>query len=74
MIRNLLCDIIITIITSEKKKKYDKLIKIKEEDFDIKNKLQANLNILPTHILRFDDPEEFKIIMNEIYFHLSYFL
>jgi len=71
MIRNLLCDVIITVITSEKKKKFDKLIKIKGEDFNIKNKLQANLNILPTHILRFDDPEEFKIIMNEFYFHLK---
>jgi len=47
------------------------LIKIKDEDFNIKYKLQANLNILPTHILRFDDPEEFKIIMNEFYFHLK---
>jgi hypothetical protein len=71
MIRNLLADIIVTIITSEKKLKFDKLIKIKEEDFNIKNKLQANLNILPSHILRFDDPEEFKIIMNEIFFHLK---
>ena len=71
MIRNLLADIIVTIITSEKKLKCDKLIKIKEEDFNIKNKLQANSNILPSHILRFDDPEEFKIIMNEIYFHLK---
>ena len=71
MIRNLLADIIVTIITSEKKLKFDKLIKIKEEDFNIKNKLQANLNILPSHILRFDDPEEFKIIINEIFFHLK---
>jgi len=71
MIRNLFTDIIVTIITSEKKLKFDKLIKIKENDFNIKDKLQANLNILPSHILRFDDPEEFKIIMNEIYFHLK---
>ena len=71
MVRNLFADVILTIITSEKKQKFDKLIKIKEEDFDIKNKLQANTNILPTDILRFDDPEEFKIIMNEIFFHLK---
>jgi len=70
MVRNLFADVILTIITSEKKQKFDKLIKIKE-DYDIKNKLQANTNILPTHILRFDDPEEFKIIMNEIFFHLK---
>ena len=31
MIRNLLCDLITTIITSEKKKRYDKLFKIKDE-------------------------------------------
>ena len=71
MIRNLFADIIVTIITSEKKQKFDKLIKIKPEDFNIKNKLQANTNILPSHILRFDDPEEFKIIMNEIFYHLK---
>ena len=71
MVRNLFADIIVTIITSEKKQKFDKLIKIKPEDFDIKNKLQANTNILPSHILRFDDPEEFKIIMNEIFYHLK---
>ena len=47
MIRNLFADIIVTIITSEKKQKFDKLIKIKPEDFNIKNKLQANTNILP---------------------------
>ena len=71
MVRNIFTDIIVTIITSEKKQKYDKLIKLKPEDFNIKNKLQANTNILPSHILRFDDPEEFKIIMNEIYYHLK---
>ena len=71
MIRNLLCDIITTIITSEKKKRYDKSFKIKEEDFNIQNKLQANIHILPSNILRFDDPEELKIIINEFYFHLK---
>ena len=71
MIRNLLCDLITTIITSEKKKRYDKSFKIKEEDFNIQNKLQANIHILPSNILRFDDPEELKIIINEFYFHLK---
>lgn len=71
MIRNLVCDLISTIITSEKKKKYDKLFKIKEGDFNIKSSLQANIHILPSNILRFDDPEELKIIINEFYFHLK---
>jgi len=71
MIRNLVCDLISTIITSEKKKKYDKLFKIKEGDFNIKSSLQANIHILPSSILRFDDPEELKIIINEFYFHLK---
>tara|TARA_B100001059_G_scaffold234776_1_gene278200 strand:+ start:589 stop:1680 length:1092 start_codon:yes stop_codon:yes gene_type:complete len=71
MIRNLLCDLITTIITSEKKKRYDKLLKIKDSDMNISNKLQANIHILPSSILRFDDPEELKIIINEFYFHLK---
>ena len=71
MIRNLLCDLITTIITSEKKKRYDKLFKIKDSDMNIKSKLQANIHILPSSILRFDDPEELKIIINEFYFHLK---
>jgi hypothetical protein len=71
MIRNLLCDLITTIITSEKKKRYDKLFKIKDSDMNISNKLQANIQILPSSILRFDDPEELKIIINEFYFHLK---
>ena len=33
MVSNLFADVILTIITSEKKQKFDKLIKIKEEDY-----------------------------------------
>ena len=71
MIRNLFFDIITTLITSPKSKKYDKYPKVNEsEDFKygtIQKRLFAQMNILPDHIIKFNDPEELKIIINEIF-------
>jgi hypothetical protein len=75
MIRNLFFDVISTLTMSNKTKKYDKLPKINEkEDFDfsnIKTRMKATMNIIPNYILKFDDPDELKIIINEIYFNLK---
>jgi hypothetical protein len=73
-IRNLLFDIVTTFITSPKKNKLINHDKIKDDDFqftNIKNKLKATMQILPTNTIRFTDPEELKIIMNEFFFHLK---
>ena len=71
MIRNLLFDIITTLITSSKSKKYDKYPKIDDiEDFkydNIQKRLFAQMNILPDNIIKFNDPDELKIIINEIF-------
>ena len=71
MIRNMFFDIITTLITSPKSKKYDKYPKINElEDFkyeNIQKRLFAQMNILPNHIIKFNDPDELRIIINEIF-------
>jgi len=74
MIRNLFFDTITTLCSSSKSKKYDKVPKIIEEDFDfhiLRSRLCANMNMLPDHIIHFNDPEELKIIINEFYFNLK---
>jgi len=74
-IRNMLFDIVSTLSTTTKTNKYDNYPKIKKDvDFqiyEIQNKLNATMNILPSTIIRFTDPEELKIIMNEFYFNLK---
>ena len=73
-IRNCLFDLVTTISSSPKNKRFDKYPKVKEDDFQyskIQSKLSATMQILPSHILRFTDPEELKIIMNEFLFHLK---
>ena len=71
MIRNLFFDIVTTLCLSLKTKRYDKYMKINEkEDFifdNIQKRLCAEMNILPPHIIKFNDPNELKIIINEIY-------
>ena len=71
MIRNLFFDIITTLCISLKTKRYDKYHKINEkEDFkfdNIKKRLCSQMNILPPHIIRFNDPDELKVILNEIF-------
>ena len=71
MIRNLFFDVITTLTTSLKTKKYDKYSKINiTEDFkyeNMKKRLCGGMNILPDSIMRFNDPDEIKIILNEIF-------
>ena len=71
MIRNLFFDMVTTLCTSLKTKRYDKYLNINEkEDFNFENitkRLCAEMNILPPHIIKFDDPNELKVIINEIY-------
>ena len=71
MIRNLFFDIVVTLCISLKTKRYDKLPKINsKEDFEyhnIQKRLCAKMNILPSHIIHFNDPDELRIIINEIF-------
>ena len=71
MIRNLFFDVVCTLSTSLKTKRYDKYPKINEkEDFNftnVKKRLFSQMNILPNHIIHFNDPDELRIIMNEVF-------
>jgi hypothetical protein len=71
MIRNLFFDVITTLSCSSKTKRYDKYPTINDdEDFNFTNiqkRLFSGMNILPSHIIHFNDPEELRIIMNEIF-------
>jgi hypothetical protein len=74
MIRNMFFDIITTLCASSKTKKYDKLPKITEQDFDfniLRSRFCANMNMLSDNIIHFNDPEELRIIMNEFSFNLK---
>lgn len=73
-IRNILFDLIVTISSSLKTNRFDKYPKVNENDFqysNIQNKLKATMQVLPSYIIRFTDPEELRIIMNEFLFHLK---
>jgi len=74
-IRNNLVDVVVTMTVAPKTKRYDKYPKIDEsKDFQfttIKEKLNATMQLLPSHIIKFTDPEELRIIMNEIFFNLK---
>jgi len=71
MIRNLFFDVVSTLTTSLKTKRYDKYSKIDiSQDFkyeNMKKRLCGEMNILPDNIMRFNDPDEIKIILNEIF-------
>jgi len=74
-VRNSFFDIVITLTTSSKNKRYDKYHKLKEDkDFSfkaIKSKMNATMQLLPSHIIKFTDPDELRVIMNEFYFNLK---
>lgn len=73
-IRHLLPCISILLSISNKTKKYKKPNKIKQEEFKIENvhkKLKASMNILPSNFIKLNEPDELKIITNEIYFNLK---
>ena len=71
MVRNLFFDVVTTLVSSSKTKRYDKYPKIDDnEDFNflnIQKRLVAGMNILPAHIIHFNDQEELRIIINEIF-------
>ena len=71
MVRNLFFDVVSSLATSSKTKRYDKYPKLNdEEDFNFTNiqkRFCAQMNILPGHIIHFNDPDELRIIMNEIF-------
>jgi len=72
-IRNLFFDIVVTLTTTHKTKRYDKYPKINEkQDFmytNIQKRLVATANFVPDNMIKFTDPDEVKIIVNEILFH-----
>lgn len=74
-VRNCLCDVAVTISMSPKSKRYDKYPKPKEDkDYSfsaIKSKMNATMQLLPSHIIKFTDPEELRVIMNELFFNLK---
>ena len=73
-VRNCLFDVVVTLCLSEKTNKYSKYPKLVNDDFsfdNIKKKLNATMQILPSHIIKFTDPEELRIIMNEFFFNLK---
>tara|TARA_B110000967_G_C18896907_1_gene571375 strand:+ start:256 stop:1338 length:1083 start_codon:yes stop_codon:yes gene_type:complete len=73
-VRNLLFDLSVTVSLSPRSKRYDKYPKVTDNDFQystIQSKLLATMQILPSYLLRFTDPEELRIIMNEFLFHLK---
>ena len=74
-VRNCFFDIGVTLALSPKTKRYDKYPKPKEDtDYSfstIRSRLNATMQLLPSHIIKFTDPEELRIIMNEFFFHLK---
>ncbi len=74
-VRHCLFDIAITIALSPKNKRYDKYPKINEKEdflfFKIKEKMNATMQILPSTTIRFTDPDELRVIMNEFFFNLK---
>ncbi|MBU79118.1 MAG: hypothetical protein CMD29_03205 [Flavobacteriales bacterium] len=74
-VRNCLHDIVVTLTLSSKSKRYDKYPKPKENlDFTLKaiqETMNATMQVLPNHIIKFTDPEELRIIMNEFFFNLK---
>ena len=75
VIRNLFFDIVSVITSSPKTKRYDKYPKINEEtDFmfeSIKRRLHAQANFCPDTLFKFTDPEELRVVMNEIMYHFK---
>jgi len=75
VLRNLYFDIVSVITCSSKTKRYDKYPKINEStDFqfeNIKRRLHAQANFCPDTLFKFTDPEELRVVVNEIMFHFK---
>ena len=74
-VRNNMIDVVVTLSTAPKTKRYDVLPKVDgKTDFQfakIKEKMNATMHLLPGNVIKFTDPEELRIIMNEIFFNLK---
>ena len=74
-IRNYLFDLVVILCLAPKNKRYDKYPKIDQElDFQfstIQKKMNASMQLLPSSIIRYTDPEELRIILNELFFNLK---
>ena len=74
-VRNNLIDVAVTLAMAPKNKRYDALPKVDPKtDFQflkIKEMMNATMQVLPSHIMKFTDPDELRIIMNEILFNLK---
>jgi len=75
VLRNLFFDIVSVITLSPKTKRYDKYPKINDDiDFQfetIKKRLHAQCNFCPDILFKFTDPEELRVVLNEIMFHFK---
>jgi hypothetical protein len=75
VLRNLFFDIVSVITCSPKTKRYDKYPKINEiNDFQFENitkRLHAQVNFCPDALFKFTDPEELRVVINEIMFHFK---
>ena len=74
-IRNTLFDVVTTLTTSSKTKRFDKNKRFNDqENFEyknIKNRLIASHNYLPENFIQFNEPEELGVILNEFVFNLK---
>ena len=74
-VRNLIFDIVVTLTTTHKTKRFDKYPKINEKtDFSYENiqkRLVATANFVPTDMIKFTDPDEVKIIADKNWDELS---
>ena len=74
IIRNLLVCITTIISLSSKSNRYDSYPKIKMKDINndyLEKRLLATNIILPSNFIKFNEPNELRIFMNELYFHLK---
>ena len=75
VIRNGMFDIVSRITLSSKSKRYDNYPKINEKvDFQfesIKRRLHAQANFCPDMLFQFTDPEELRVVINELMFHFK---
>ena len=70
IIRNLFFSIITILTMSSKTKRYDKYPKLKDNDFVFDNifkRFKALANIIPGDLIHLNEPEELKLVSNEIF-------
>jgi hypothetical protein len=74
-VRHNLIDVAVTLAMAPKHKRYDALPKVDPKTHfqfaTIKEAMNATMQILPANLIKFTDPEELRIIMNEVFFNLK---